>query len=76
MGLKTTAQLREQIRRSKHKPIGRPESITIEIDGETRTLKQWAIDFGIPYPLAYNRYLKGRTGRDIFAEPRPYNKPR
>ena len=76
MGLRTTAELRELIRKSKHKPTGRPESITIEIDGETRTLKQWAIDFGIPYHLAYNRYLKGRTGREIFFEPRPYNKSR
>ncbi len=52
------------------------ETINIEIDGETNTLKNWATKFQVPYISAYRRYKRGKQGRDIFAVKAQSSTPR
>lgn len=41
-------------------------TVFVELDGKRRTLKEWAIRFGIKYHTAYARYTKGIAGKDLF----------
>ena len=63
--LLTTEQMRDIIKRSKYKPKGRkPEQV--EIDGEYRTLREWAEFLGLPYDKLYYQYAKqGLRGRAL-----------
>lgn len=45
----------------------RRSNVRITLDGETRTMKQWAMHFGIPYPVVKDRRANGVTGADLFA---------
>ena len=40
--------------------------LMVEINGESNTLKNWAVKFQVPYISAYRRYKRGKTGKDIF----------
>lgn len=62
---RTTAQLREIIRRSKHKPKGRKVTMLVEIDGEIRSLRQWAEFLDVSYSRLYYFYHKGLRGREL-----------
>ena len=49
-------------------------TITVEINGEVNTLKNWAEKFGVTYISAYRRFKRGKTGKDIFkVKPRDSN---
>lgn len=41
-------------------------TITIEINGQSNSLKNWAEHYQVPYISAYRRYKRGKTGADIF----------
>lgn len=64
---RTTKQLAELIHKSKLKKRGAKLSLFAEIDGEVRSLQQWAKDFDIKYYTILKRYKNGRTGRELIA---------
>lgn len=53
----------------------RRSNVLVTLDGETKTLKQWATHFGVPYPVVKDRRSKGVEGAALFAplERRAYN---
>jgi hypothetical protein len=62
---RTTKELAELIHKSKLKKRGVKVSLFAEIDGEVRSLQQWAKDFDLKYYTILKRYKNGRTGRDL-----------
>jgi hypothetical protein len=44
----------------------RRSNVLVTLDGETRTLKQWARHFNVPYPIVKDRRSKGIGGHDLF----------
>lgn len=62
---RTTEEMRDIIKRSKYKPKGRKPEM-VEIDGEYRTLREWAKFLGLPYDKLYYQYAKqGLRGRAL-----------
>ena len=62
---RTTKQLAELIRKSKQKKRGAKTAYFAEIDGEVRSIQQWAKDFDLKYYTVLKRYKSGKTGRDL-----------
>jgi hypothetical protein len=65
MTYRTTKELSELIHKSKLKKRGVKVSLFAEIDGEVRSLQQWAKDFDLKYYTILKRYKKGITGREL-----------
>jgi hypothetical protein len=64
---RTTKELAELIHKSKLKKRGVKLSFFAEIDGEVRSIKQWAKDFDLKYYTVLKRFKAGKTGRDLIA---------
>jgi hypothetical protein len=64
---RTTKQLAELIKKAKQKKRGAKLSFFAEIDGEVRSIKQWAEDFDLKYYTVLKRFKRGITGRDLVA---------
>jgi hypothetical protein len=64
---RTTKQLADLISKSKQKKRGAKLSFFAEIDGEVRSIKQWAEDFDLKYYTVLKRFKRGVTGRDLIA---------
>ena len=64
---RTTKQLADLIKKSKQKKRGVKLSYFAEIDGEVRSIKQWAEDFDLKYYTVLKRFKRGVTGRDLIA---------
>jgi hypothetical protein len=64
---RTTKQLADLINKSKQKKRGAKLSFFAEIDGEVRSIKQWAEDFDLKYYTVLKRFKRGVTGRDLIA---------
>lgn len=47
----------------------RRSNVCLTLDGETRTMRQWATHFGIKYSVVKARHASGKTGMDLFAAP-------
>jgi hypothetical protein len=62
---RTTKELAELIHKSKLKKRGVKLSLFAEIDGEVRSLQQWAKDFDLKYYTILKRYKAGKTGREL-----------
>lgn len=63
--LRTTEELRNVIKRMNQKPKGRKAKL-VEVDGEERTLREWAEFFEIDYPRLYYFYTKKKLrGRKL-----------
>jgi hypothetical protein len=62
---RTTKELAELIHKSKLKKRGVKLSLFAEIDGEVRSLQQWAKDFDLKYYTVLKRHKKGVTGREL-----------
>jgi hypothetical protein len=62
---RTTKELAELIHKSKLKKRGVKLSLFAEIDGEVRSLQQWAKDFDLKYYTVLKRYKAGKTGREL-----------
>jgi hypothetical protein len=45
----------------------RRSNVYLTLDGETKTLKQWATQFSVDYAVAKYRHASGKTGMDLFA---------
>lgn len=56
-----------QWRTKKDQSNNRSNNIAVIVNGETKTLKQWAEHFGIKYTTVYWRYKKGWETDRIFA---------
>ena len=67
MTLRTTKQLADLINKSKQKKRGVKLSYFAEIDGEVRSIKQWAEDFDLKYYTVLKRFKRGVTGRNLVA---------
>lgn len=67
---RTTKQLAELIRKSKQKKRGAKTAYFAEIDGEVRSIQQWAKDFDLKYYTVLKRYKSGKTGRELIAPER------
>lgn len=55
--------------------------IFLEIDGQTRSLKDWCLAYNVPYISAYRRMKRGKTGAEVLdiasrAENRPTSESR
>ena len=62
---RTTQELREILGDMNRKPRGR-KAKQVEIDGEYRTLREWAKFLGLPYDKLYYQYAKqGLRGRAL-----------
>ena len=64
---RTTKQLAELIKKSNRKRCGAKTEHFAEIDGEVRSIKQWAEDFDLKYYTVLKRFKRGVTGRDLIA---------
>ncbi len=64
---RTTKQLADLIHKSKLKKRGTKTKHFAEIDGETRSIQQWAKDFDLKYYTVLKRFKNGVTGRDLIA---------
>lgn len=64
---RTTKQLAELIHKSKLKKRGAKTAYFAEIDGEVRSIQQWAKDFDLKYYTVLKRFKAGRTGRALIA---------
>ncbi len=64
---RTTKQLKAIITRTNRKRCGAKLSFFAEIDGETRSIKQWAEDFDLKYYTVLKRFKRGVTGRALIA---------
>ena len=67
MTLRTTKHLADLINKSKQKKRGVKLSYFAEIDGEVRSIKQWAEDFDLKYYTVLKRFKRGVTGRNLVA---------
>jgi hypothetical protein len=67
---RTTSELLALIKKSKRKKCGAKIKYYAEIDGETRSLQQWAKDFDLHYDTVLARFKAGRTGRELIAPER------
>lgn len=50
---------------AKEQGNNRRSNVVVEINGEAKTLSQWANEINIPYGIIYSRYKKGITGCDL-----------
>jgi hypothetical protein len=64
---RTTKQLAELIKKANRKRCGAKTKHFAEIDGETRSIKQWAEDFDLKYYTVLKRFKNGITGRELLA---------
>jgi hypothetical protein len=64
---RTTKQLADLIAKSKRKKCGAKTKHYAEIDGETRSIQQWAKDFDLKYYTVLKRFKNGITGRELLA---------
>jgi len=64
---RTTKQLADLIKKSKQKKRGAKTEHFAEIDGEVRSIKQWAEDFDLKYYTVLKRFKRGVTGRELLA---------
>jgi hypothetical protein len=64
---RTTSQLKTIIAKSRQKKRGAKTKHYAEIDGETRSIQQWASDFDLKYYTVLKRFKRGVTGRDLIA---------
>ena len=72
---RTTKQLADLINKSKQKKRGVKLSYFAEIDGEVRSIKQWAEDFDLKYYTVLKRFKRGITGRALVAPERKKENP-
>lgn len=63
-------QLETLVKKSKHKKRGPQTQIYAEIDGEVKSLAEWADFFGLGYYTLLYRYTKGIRGRELIKPPR------
>lgn len=47
----------------------RCQNVLVEINGETRTIAEWAIKSGIKFQTVYRRYRRGETGEALIRPP-------
>ena len=64
---RTTKQLADLIKKTNRKRCGAKTKHFAEIDGETRSIQQWASDFDLKYYTVLKRFKRGVTGRDLIA---------
>ena len=64
---RTTKQLADLITKSNRKRCGAKTKHFAEIDGEVRSIKQWASDFDLKYYTVLKRFKNGVTGRELLA---------
>jgi hypothetical protein len=64
---RTTKQLADLITKSNRKRCGAKTKHFAEIDGEVRSIKQWASDFDLKYYTVLKRFKNGITGRELLA---------
>ena len=62
--------LENLVRKSQQQKRGAKTEIYLSIDGELRSLKEWAEFFGVEYYTVLYRYRKGKRGRDLIKPPR------
>jgi len=72
---RTTKQLADLIHKSKLKKRGAKTEYFAEIDGEVRSIQQWAKDFDLKYYTVLKRFKAGRTGRALIAPERKKQNP-
>lgn len=63
-------ELSQLVRKTFQKKRGAKTTYYADIDGETKSLKEWAEFFGISYAVILERYHRGVTGRELIAPPR------
>lgn len=63
-------QLEELVYKATHKKRGVKAEIYLFIDGEEKSLRDWAKFFGVPYYTVLYRYHAGKRGRDLIKPPR------
>ena len=63
--MRTTAQLRDLLKKALSKPRGRKPKLWIEIDGEYRTMREWVDFMDLDYSKFYYYYNKGIRGRAL-----------
>lgn len=63
-------QLENILHKSRLKKRGAKTEIFLNIDGEVRSLKDWAEFFGVEYYTVLYRYRQGKRGRDLIKPPR------
>ena len=51
----------------KEQANNRRSNVVITLDGQTKTLREWADHFGIAYTMVKTRYAEGVRGADLFA---------
>lgn len=72
---RTTSELLALIKKSRRKKCGAKIKYYAEIDGEVRSLQQWAKDFDLHYDTVLARYKAGKTGQDLVAPERKKANP-
>lgn len=72
---RTTKELLALINKARRKKCGAKTSYFAEIDGETRSIQQWAKDFDLKYYTVLKRYKAGKRGRDLIAPERKKENP-
>jgi len=72
---RTTKQLAELIKKANRKRCGAKTEHFAEIDGEVRSIKQWAEDFDLKYYTVLKRFKRGITGRELVAPERKKENP-
>ena len=50
------------------------DALKITIDGETKTVTEWAKKTKLSYAVIKHRYDKGIRGKELFRQPRIYSK--
>ena len=63
-------ELEKLVRQSTYKKRGAKTELYADIDGETKSLREWADFFNLEYFTVLYRYKKGLTGRDLIKPPR------
>ena len=69
MNTLTKSQLLKAVQKSRHKKCGAKTEIYLTIDGEVKSLREWAEFFGIAYYTVLYRYHAGKRGRDLIKPP-------
>ena len=63
-------ELENLVRKSQQQKRGAKTELYADIDGETKSLREWADFFNLEYFTVLYRYKKGLTGRDLIKPPR------
>ena len=68
--MRTKAQLLNLVKKTTQKKRGAKTEIYLTIDGEVKSLREWAEFFELDYYTVLYRYHAGKRGRDLIKPPR------